>query len=90
MVHGFSDTLASLLVLAGIWLSKRKSEDFPWGLYKVENFVALVSALFIFFAGYEIVHYVFRKKTLLEIAYFYPSVLGLDRNHFDHFFILPL
>ena len=77
MVHGLSDTLASLLVLAGIWLSKRKSEDFPWGLYKVENFVALVSALFIFFAGYEIVHYVFWKKTLLEIAYFYPSVLGL-------------
>jgi len=77
MIHGFSDTLASLLVLAGIWLSKRKSEDFPFGLYKVENFVALVSALFIFFAGYEIVHYVFRKETLLEIAYFYPSVLGL-------------
>jgi cation diffusion facilitator family transporter len=77
MVHGLSDTLASLLLLAGIWLSKKKSEDFPWGLYKVENFVALVSALFIFFAGYEIVHYVFRKKTLLEIAYFYPSVLGL-------------
>ncbi len=77
MVHGLSDTLASLLVVVGIWLSKKKSEDFPWGLYKVENFVALVSALFIFFAGYEIVHYVFRKKTLLEIAYFYPSVLGL-------------
>ena len=52
MVHGLSDTLASLLVLAGIWLSKRKSEDFPWGLYKVENLVALVSALFIFFAGW--------------------------------------
>ena len=77
MVHGLSDTLASLLVVAGIWLSKKKSDDFPWGLYKVENFVALLSALFIFFAGYEIVHYIFRKKTLLEIAYFYPSALGL-------------
>jgi len=76
-VHGLSDTLASLLVVAGIWLSKKKSEDFPWGLYKVENFVALCSALFIFFAGYEIFHHIFRKKTLLEIAYFYPSVLGL-------------
>jgi len=42
-IHGFSDTFASLLVLVGIWLSKRKSEVFPWGLYKVENFVALVS-----------------------------------------------
>ena len=76
-VHGLSDTLASLLVVVGIWLSKKKSEDFPWGLYKVENFVALCSALFIFFAGYEIAHYVFWKKTLLEMAYFYPSVVGL-------------
>ena len=76
-IHGLSDTFASLLVLVGIWLSQKKSGEFPWGLYKVENFVALVSAIFIFFAGYEIVHYVFRKKTLLGIAYFYPSVLGL-------------
>jgi cation diffusion facilitator family transporter len=77
MVHGFSDTLASLLVVAGIWLSKRRSEDFPWGLYKVENFVALVSALFIFFAGYEIVHYVFQEKAPMGTAYLYPSILGL-------------
>ncbi len=33
-IHGFSDTFASLLVLMGIWLSKRKSEAFPWDLYK--------------------------------------------------------
>jgi cation diffusion facilitator family transporter len=76
-IHGFSDCFASLLVLAGIWLSKRKSEDFPWGLYKVENFVALISAAFIFFAGYEIIHYIFRKKKALEMAFLYPSVLGL-------------
>ena len=42
-IHGFSDTFASLPVFVGIWLSKRKSEAFPWGLYKVENFVPLVS-----------------------------------------------
>jgi cation diffusion facilitator family transporter len=77
MIHGFSDTFASLLVLVGIWLSQKKSEDFPWGLYKVENFVALVSAGLIFFAGYEIVHYVFRKKAVLEAAYFFPSILAL-------------
>jgi len=40
MIHGFSDTFASLLVLVGIWLSKKKSEEFPWGLYKVENFAS--------------------------------------------------
>jgi cation diffusion facilitator family transporter len=76
-IHGFSDTFASLLVLVGIWLSKRKSEDFPWGLYKVENFVALVSAGLIFFAGYEIVHYVFKGRNALILRHFYPSFLGL-------------
>jgi cation diffusion facilitator family transporter len=76
-IHGFSDTFASLLVLVGIWISKRKSKAFPWGLYKVENFVALVSAGLIFFAGYEIVLYVFRGGTGLTFAYFYPSIFGL-------------
>jgi cation diffusion facilitator family transporter len=76
-IHGFSDTFASLLVLVGIWLSKRKSEAFPWGLYKVENFVALVSAGLIFFAGYEIVHYVFKAEKALILSHFYPSLFGL-------------
>jgi cation diffusion facilitator family transporter len=76
-IHGFSDTFASLLVLVGIWLSKRKSEAFPWGLYKVENFVALVSAGFIFFAGYEIVHYVFKERNAFILRHFYPSFFAL-------------
>jgi cation diffusion facilitator family transporter len=76
-IHGFSDTFASLLVLAGIWLSKRKSKAFPWGLYKVENFVALVSAGLIFFAGYEIAHYVFKAEKTLILSYFYSSLFGL-------------
>lgn len=76
-IHGFSDTFASLLVLVGIWLSKRKSEAFPWGLYKVENFVALVSAGLIFFAGYEIVHHVFKAEKTLVPGHFYSSLFGL-------------
>jgi cation diffusion facilitator family transporter len=76
-IHEFSNALASLLVLVGIGLSKRRSEAFPWGLYKVENFVAIVSAGFIFFAGYEIAQYVFRGGTALSLAYFYPSIFGL-------------
>jgi cation diffusion facilitator family transporter len=77
-IHGFSDTFASLLVLVGIWLSKRKSEAFPWGLYKVENFVALVSAGLIFFAGYEIVHHVFKAEKTLIPGHFYSSLVGLS------------
>jgi cation diffusion facilitator family transporter len=76
-IHGFSDTFASLLVLVGIWLSKRKSKAFPWGLYKVENLVALVSAGLIFFAGYEIVQHVFKGEKVLTLTHFYPSLLGL-------------
>jgi cation diffusion facilitator family transporter len=76
-IHGFSDTFASLLVLVGIWLSKRKPKAFPWGLYKVENFVALVSAGLIFFAGYEIVHYVFKAEQTLSLGHFYCSFFGL-------------
>jgi cation diffusion facilitator family transporter len=77
-IHGFSDTFASLLVLVGIWLSKKKSEGFPWGLYKIENFVALVSAGLIFFAGYEIVHRVFKAEKTLIPGHFTWSVFGLS------------
>jgi cation diffusion facilitator family transporter len=76
-IHGFSDTFASLLVLVGIWISDKKSEAFPWGLYKVENFVALLSAGLIFFAGYEIVHHVFKAEKIFILGHFYSSVIGL-------------
>ncbi len=76
-IHGFSDTFASLLVLAGIWFSQRKSKDFPWGLYKVENFVAVVTALLIFFAGYEIAQHAFKTEAG-EVKYFFPSSLVLS------------
>ena len=76
-IHGLSDTFASLLVLVGIWLSRRKSEAFPWGLYKVENLVALASAGLIFFAGYEIVRHLFKAEKTLGLSHFYVSLFGL-------------
>jgi hypothetical protein len=76
-IHGFSDTFASLLVLVGIWLSKRKSEAFPWGLYKVENFVALASTGLIFLAGYEIIRHVFEGERAFILGYFDSSLFGL-------------
>ncbi len=53
-IHSLSDLAASLSVYLGIVISNKKSKTFPYGLYKVENLVALVSAFAIFFAGYEI------------------------------------
>jgi cation diffusion facilitator family transporter len=76
-IHGLSDTLASLLVLIGIWLSKKKAENFPWGLYKVENFVALFSSGLIFFAAYEIAHSAFQEKAGPQLEYLLASFWGL-------------
>lgn len=53
-VHNLVDLVASIAVLAGLKISRRESKDFPYGLYKVENVVAVVVALLIFFTGYEI------------------------------------
>ncbi len=57
------DIFASVAVLIGLFISKRKTKAFPFGLYKVENLVSIVIALLIFFAGYEIA-----KEALLAPA----------------------
>ncbi|NPA67160.1 MAG: cation diffusion facilitator family transporter [Chlorobi bacterium] len=58
-IHSLSDLAASLSVFVGITISNKKSKIFPFGLYKVENLVAMISAFAIFFAGYEIAKDVF-------------------------------
>ncbi len=53
-IHSLADLAASLSVFAGIVIANMKVKGFPYGLYKVENIVSLISALAIFFAGFEI------------------------------------
>jgi cation diffusion facilitator family transporter len=60
MVHNLVDLVASVAVLAGVKISERESRAFPYGLYKVENVVAVGVAILIFFTGYEIA-----KKAIL-------------------------
>jgi len=52
--HNLLDLAASLSVVIGLALSLRKSRDFPYGLYKLENVVAVFIAFGMFFTGYEI------------------------------------
>ena len=52
--HNLLDLLASVAVLVGVTLSQRQARDFPYGLYKIENIVAVFIALGTFFTGYEI------------------------------------
>ncbi|RUM91153.1 MAG: cation transporter [Thermovibrio sp.] len=60
-IHSLADLAASLSVYAGIVMANMRVKEFPYGLYKVENFVSLLSAFAIFFAGYEIL-----KETFFE------------------------
>ncbi len=59
MIDSGTDSIASLALCAGLWLSVRKSQRFPLGLYKIENVISVIVALFIFLAGYEIATKVF-------------------------------
>lgn len=54
-IDSATDSFASLAVYGGVHLSTHKSQTFPLGLYKIENLLSVIIALFIFFAGYEIV-----------------------------------
>lgn len=54
VIDSLSDSVASLAVLGGVLLSSRKSKRFPFGMYKIENLISVVIAIFIFIAGYEI------------------------------------
>lgn len=57
------DSFASLAVLGGLKLSTRKTKTFPYGLYKIENLISVIVALFIFVAGYEIL-----RRALTPVA----------------------
>jgi len=56
MVHNLVDFVAAIALMAGLKLSQRKSKAFPYGLYKIENVIAVIMALLIFFTGYEIIN----------------------------------
>ncbi len=58
-IHSLTDVVSSAIILLGIKISRRSARGFPYGLYKVENLVALVTSILILFAGYEIIEAVF-------------------------------
>lgn len=76
-IHSATDVIASVTVFAGIKISKRKSKNFPYGLYKVENFVSLLSSVFIFYAGYEIVCTVIYRPQSLKTEYLPYAMTGV-------------
>jgi cation diffusion facilitator family transporter len=54
-IHSLVDVFASGALIIGLQISERKSEEFPYGLYKVENVVSVAIAFLLFLTVYEIV-----------------------------------
>jgi len=54
-VHSAVDVFGSSALILGLVISGRKSKNFPYGLYKVENVVSVVISLLLFLTAYEIV-----------------------------------
>ncbi len=52
-VHSVVDVFGSTALILGIFISGRKSKGFPYGLYKVENLVAVIISLLLFLTAYE-------------------------------------
>ncbi|MFZ5770369.1 MAG: cation diffusion facilitator family transporter [Thermodesulfobacteriota bacterium] len=75
LVHNVVDLLTAVAVLIGLKLAARKSEAFPYGLYKVENLTAAGLAVMIFVSAYEIVREALLAPTALIRAE--PWMLGL-------------
>ncbi len=55
LIHNAVDLLTAIAVLVGLKLASRKSAQFPYGLYKLENVIAVGLAGMTFLTGYEIV-----------------------------------
>jgi len=54
-IHSSVDVFGSIALIAGLVIANRKSSKFPYGLYKVENVVAVIISVLLFVTAYEIV-----------------------------------
>jgi cation diffusion facilitator family transporter len=89
MIHNVVDLAASVAVLVGLKLSQRRSEAFPYGLYKVENIVAVGVSALIFVTVYEIIHeavFSVSRTTTVSLWMLIGVILsGLIPLSFSHF-----
>jgi len=90
MVHNLVDLLTAVAVLIGLKLSTRKSRDFPYGLYKLENVIAVGLALMIFFTAYEITQDALFQSarettvnTWMLVGVAVAAVIPLTFSHFE-------
>jgi len=76
-LHSLTDVVGSLSVLLGLKFAERKTATFPYGLYKLENLAALISASFIFLAVFEIVKQSLEGESAIVERRIPWAILGL-------------
>lgn len=54
-IHSSVDVFGSIALIVGLVIANRKSNKFPYGLYKVENVVTVIISLLLFVTAFEIV-----------------------------------
>jgi cation diffusion facilitator family transporter len=89
-IHNIVDLAAAVAVLIGLKLSTRKSRSFPYGLYKLENVVAVGLAVMVFVAAYEIAQNALlaplrpvRVDSWMLVGTVLATVLPLIYSHFE-------
>jgi cation diffusion facilitator family transporter len=76
-VHSTADLVSSAAIWAGLRISRRKTRQFPYGLYKVENLLALFVAGLILLAGYQILMSVFRAEAKIQVERLPYAIAGV-------------
>jgi cation diffusion facilitator family transporter len=90
MLHNLVDMMASVAVLVGLKISQRRSKSFPYGLYKVENVIAVGVAGLIFFTAFEIIRealFAHQRQTTVNAwmlaGVMLSAVIPLAFGHFE-------
>lgn len=90
MIHNLADLLTAIAVLIGLKLSTRKTKAFPYGLYKLENVVAVVLAMMTFITAYEIGRNALLESTRVAtvdawmlVGVIVATVIPLVFSHFE-------
>jgi cation diffusion facilitator family transporter len=90
LIHNLVDLLTAVAVLIGLKLATRKSQVFPYGLYKLENLVAAGLAGMVFVSAYEIARDALlaptsplRVETWMLAALVATTAIPLVFSHFE-------
>lgn len=79
-VHSSIDVVSSFIVLSGIFFSSRKVKNYPFGLYKIENFTSAFVSILIILTAFEIGKGIFENpnslNTSLKVKIITAVILG--------------